>query len=290
MLLIFKGEIHLFFTQLRNSIMNKITKSIISLVLIFIILSGCNQKDPSQENDLKYEIVSYEKQSEGCDGLREDNCAKIKIEFPQIVAFKDELIKEKINNSIKSVFSMSEYSDQDEIDFKAEMEEFIKDYESFISEFPESFQSWFIEKTGVVKLNRANILSIDYLDYSYTGGAHANTFVAFINYSLADGNEITLDDIIPPAKQEELTKIGEEEFRKLKELKQEADLGQAGFWFENNDFYLNDNFLITDSTLVFYYNNYEVTAYAFGPTELIIPYSSIKSLVDDNSLIKPLIE
>ena len=123
---------------------------------------------------------------------------------------------------------MSEYSNQEEIDFNAEMEEFINDYESFISEFPESYQSWFIEKTGVVKLNRANIFSIDYLDYSYTGGAHANTFVAFINYNLSDGEEITLDEIISPAKQEELTKIGEEEFRKLKELTNEADLGQAG--------------------------------------------------------------
>jgi len=99
-----------------------------------------------------------------------------------------------------------------------------------------------------------------------------------------------LDEIIWPDKQAELTKVGEAEFRKLKELTAEADLGQAGFWFENNEFFLNDNFLITDSSLVFYYNNYEITAYAFGPTELSIPFSKIKSLVDDKSLIKPLIE
>ncbi len=72
----------------------------------------------------------------------------------------------------------------------------------------------------------------------------------------------------------------------MKELAADADLGQAGFWFENNEFFLNDNFLITDSSLVFYYNNYEITAYAFGPTELIIPFSKIKSLVEEKSLIK----
>ena len=270
--------------------MKYLTSAAISLLIIVILFANCSQKDSSTENELKYELINFEKQSEGCDGVTEQNCAKIKIEFPQIVEFENEVVKEKINNSIKSVFSMSEYSDQDEIDFKAEMEEFINDYDSFISEFPESYQSWFIEKTGVVKLNRANIFSIDYLDYSYTGGAHANAFVAFINYNLSNGEEISLDEVISPAKQEELTKIGEEEFRKLKELTQEADLGQAGFWFENNEFYLNDNFLITDSTLVFYYNNYEITAYALGPTELIIPFSKIKSLVDDKSLIKPLLE
>ena len=114
--------------------------------------------------------------------------------------------------------------------------------------------------------------------------------VEFRNYDLSNGDEITLDEIIPPDKQNQLTKIGEAEFRILKELSAEADLGQAGFWFENNKFYLNENFLITDSSLVFYYNNYEITAYAFGPTELIIPYSKIKTLVDDKSLIKPLLE
>jgi len=90
--------------------------------------------------------------------------------------------------------------------------------------------------------------------------------------------------------QKELTKIGEVEFRKVKELAAEADLGESGFWFENNEFYLNDNFLITDSSLVFYYNNYEITAYAFGPTELIIPMSKIASLLDDSSLIKPFLK
>jgi hypothetical protein len=86
-----------------------------------------------------------------------------------------------------------------------------------------------------------------------------------------------------------LIKIGEAEFRKLKELTKEADLGQAGFWFENNKFYLNDNFLITDSSLVFYYNNYEITAYAFGPTEIILPYSKIKSLIGQESILNNLI-
>ena len=263
---------------------------VVSTLILFLIVFSCSKKDPSAENELNYKIVKYEMQSEGCDSLREDNCVKIKYEFPQITSYANEQVKEKINNSIKVLFSMSEDSDPDSINFNAEMESFIKDSEEFINEYPGATLSWFIERTGEVKLNRANIFSIDYMEYSYTGGAHANTMVEFRNYDLSNGDEITLDEIIPPDKQNQLTKIGEAEFRILKELSAEADLGQAGFWFENNKFYLNDNFLITDSSLVFYYNNYEITAYAFGPTELIIPYSKIKTLVDDKSLIKPLLE
>jgi len=268
-----------------------------NITIVILLLSGitfffsCGGKDgSSMENALKYEMVKYEMQSEGCDSLREDICAKIKIEFPQITNFENKAIKDKINNAIESLFSMNENFTSDSIDFNAEMESFIAEFEDFISEFPDAFQSWFIERTGEVKLNKTNIFSIDFMEYSYTGGAHPNTMVVFKNYNLSNGEEITLDEIISPSKQSDLTRIGETEFRKLKELTAEADLGQAGFWFENNEFYLNDNFLITDSSLVFYFNNYEITAYAFGPTELSIPFSKIKTLVEEKSIIESFIK
>jgi hypothetical protein len=259
----------------------------VSFILMFI---SCGGKKTSNENNLSYKIEKYEMQSEGCDTLREDNCAKIKIEFPQITSFENADVKDKINKSIESLFSSNEEIGSGEVDIKSEMKSFIKDYEDFISEFPDSFQSWFIERTGEVRLNKGNIFSIDYMEYSYTGGAHPNTNVMFKNFNITDGEEITLDEIVPLDKQKELTAIAETEFRKLKVLTPDADLGQAGFWFENNEYYLSDNFLISDSSLVFYYNNYEITAYAFGPTELLIPYSSIKSLLGEKSLLNNLFE
>jgi len=263
---------------------------ILSLFSAILIFFSCGGKKESTENNLSYKIEKYEMQSEGCDTLREDNCAKIKIEFPQITSFENTKVKDKINKSIESLFSSNEEVGREEVDFNSEMKSFIADYLEFISEFPDAFQSWFIERTGEVKLNKGNIFSIDYMEYSYTGGAHPNTFVIFKNFNLTNGEEITLDEIIPADKQEELTNIAETEFRKLKELTPDADLGQAGFWFENNEYYLSDNFLISDSSLVFYYNSYEITAYAFGPTELIIPYSRIKTLLGEKSLLNNLIK
>ena len=265
------------------------------IIIITLMLSGivflisCGSKSPT-ENPLKFEVVTYQKQSEGCDSLRDDNCAKIKIEFPQILSFENGLVKEKINNSISGLFAQDILGGNKSNDFETLMNAFIEEYNSIITEFPDTYQSWFIERTGEVKLNKGNIFSIDYMEYSFTGGAHPNTFVTFKNFSLSDGEEIKLDQIISTDKQNELTTIAEAEFRKLKELTPDADLGQAGFWFENNKFYLNDNFLMTDSSLVFYYNNYEITAYAFGPTELEIPYSMIKNLIDEKSIISGFIK
>ncbi len=274
---------------LKKNFMKKYFLILLS-VSSFIMFFSCGDKKASAENNLNYTVEKYKMQSEGCDTLREDNCAKIKIELPQITAFENAGVKDKINKTIKSLFSSNEEIGIGEVDFNSEMKIFIADYKDFISEFPDAFQSWFMERTGEVKLNKGNIFSIDYMEYSYTGGAHPNTYVIFKNFNLTNGEEITLDEIVPADKQKELTDITEIEFRKLKELTPDADLGQAGYWFENSEFCLTDNFLINDSSLVFYYNNYEITAYAFGPTELTIPYSQIASLLGEKSLLNTLME
>jgi hypothetical protein len=268
----------------------KIHYLIFSLTGLLLTFYSCRGEKTASENDLKYEIVKYEKQSSGCDSLREDNCAKVKIEFPRITEFENETVKNKINNSIEKLFSFNGKDGSGVVDFNSEMDTFIQDYDSFIKEFPDSYQAWFIELTGEVRLNKENILSIDCMEYSYTGGAHSNTNVSFKNFNLNNGDEIKLSDIISEAKQNKLTIIAEEEFRKLKNIAPDADLGQAGFWFENNKFYLNEKFLIGDSSLVFFYNNYEITAYAFGPTELEISYLKIRDLIKENSIISNFIE
>jgi hypothetical protein len=82
-------------------------KNIISIIVLFsavVVLLSCGSKSPT-ENNLNYELVTFQKQSEGCDGVRDDNCAKIKIEFPQITSLENKLVKEKINRSISYIFS-----------------------------------------------------------------------------------------------------------------------------------------------------------------------------------------
>lgn len=77
---------------------------------------------------------------------------------------------------------------------------------------------------------------------------------------------------------DELTRIAEVYFRQAREIDPNADLSQEGFWFEDGKFKLNENFYFDDGDLVFYFNNYEITAYAYGPTEFYIPGTEIKQL------------
>ena len=259
---------------------------IAGLILLF---SCTDEKSNSSLNkNLKVVMIKHHKKSAGCESGQIDNCAEIKIEYPRIT-FNNKDVEDKINSSIFRLFAQGMLDSSESVDFESIMNRFISEYESFKKEFPDAPQSWIIERTGKVMLNKANIISMDCTDYSYTGGAHPNTFVTFKNFNLSTGREFQLVDLIHSEKLNELRQIAEVEFRKLKNLKSDDDLGKAGFWFEDNQFKLNDNFLIADSSLIFYYNNYEITAYAFGPTELVIPYQKIKNLVEQISPLSSLI-
>jgi len=72
-------------------------------------------------------------------------------------------------------------------------------------------------------------------------------------------------------------------------LKPDENLEEAGFWFNEGNFKLNDNFLITTDGLKFFFNSYEIGPYAIGTTELLIPFSRIKNILKDNSVLKKFI-
>ncbi|HLH18807.1 MAG TPA: RsiV family protein [Bryobacteraceae bacterium] len=40
-----------------------------------------------------------------------------------------------------------------------------------------------------------------------------------------------------------------------------------------------ENFALTDESLIFYYNTYEIASHADGPTEVEIPLSEIRDLL-----------
>jgi hypothetical protein len=76
--------------------------------------------------------------------------------------------------------------------------------------------------------------------------------------------------------EEKLTQLGEKAFRKERALTDTASLQKNYFEFPANKFTLNQNYGFTKEGIVFYYNSYEIAAYAAGPTEVIIPYEEIK--------------
>ncbi|MBK7866782.1 MAG: DUF3298 domain-containing protein [Ignavibacteriales bacterium] len=121
--------------------------------------------------------------------------------------------------------------------------------------------------------------------YGYSGGAHGGSWIYFFNYDLRNNKLLSLADVMNSNFLPQLTVEGEKVFRKEKNLQPNQSL-EGDFWFENNKFHLNENFLFTRSGITFYYNEYEISCYACGTTEIRIPYTNIKSLINQNGLLK----
>lgn len=115
-----------------------------------------------------------------------------------------------------------------------------------------------------------------------SGGAHPNYHLAFITWDVKADKEVGLDDIFVKNYQLELTEVASKIF-----TKDAASDGKtiADYRFEDGVFALNDSYKLTPQGIYFYYNNYEISSYAEGPTELLIPYSSVKHLLRPNTVV-----
>lgn len=121
------------------------------------------------------------------------------------------------------------------------------------------------------------LLSMSYCWYIYEGGAHGNYGKICYNYEKTTGKKITYKNLVKD--EAKLLAVAETKFKEQNGIPANEQIADM-FQFENNKFSLNDNFRFTDSSLVFYYNPYEIAPYAAGLIELNLPYNDIKELVN----------
>lgn len=154
--------------------------------------------------------------------------------------------------------------------------DFIRDFEQFKSEMPEYGMGWNMEANVSVLLASDSLISLQVDVESFTGGAHGSYVTNFINIEPTTGTAYLLDSFLKPGYEEVLNRLGEEDFRSQRELEQSASLEEAGFNFPSNEFKLNDNYGFRKEGIVFFFNSYEIAAYAEGPTEILIPYEELR--------------
>jgi hypothetical protein len=193
---------------------------------------------------------------------------------------------EDVNDFIMKKVLLTADSGKNYTTYQAYAADFIKGFDDFQKTDKDSPQTWFLEIRNDVAAQKPGYLSVKSRFVSYMGGAHPNTVFTYLNYNTADKQEILLDSLLLPGAMRKLTAIAEEIFRKNEKLSPTASL-KDGYFFENNTFSLNRNFTITVEGLKFLYNPYEIKAYAFGTTELLIPFTALKGIAKPNSLLSP---
>ncbi|MBX2843770.1 MAG: DUF3298 and DUF4163 domain-containing protein, partial [Flammeovirgaceae bacterium] len=190
---------------------------------------------------------------EACD-IQSDNCTYIEITYPEMVGKNDE----KINEIIKSEIFDLYFSDAEIVGaFDASMIHFLRSYQEFKDNFPESTQIW-NKKIDYNIVNQTNdLISLKIQSYEFTGSAHPNTFTNFLNIDLNDAEKIDLEKIVSKDFRTKLNQLVDQKYRNQNNLTAQDNLKEKKGLFEEK-INASENFAITKEGILFYFNNYDI--------------------------------
>lgn len=122
-----------------------------------------------------------------------------------------------------------------------------------------------------IKNNQRNILSLNLIVYSFTGGAHGMTVVESLTFDTETGKQYALEHLFKTGSdyEKELSDIIRKDIKRWNvEL-----LGTFEGIRSDQDFY------IADTSLVIYFQLYEITPYVWGFPYFPIPILDIQNIV-----------
>jgi hypothetical protein len=247
----------------------------LAVLVSAIVLSCTTTKDETDKHTLiTYEMKTFRLESSG--GCVSDStaCASYEVDYPVFTGL-DSSVAAIIEKRIQATADMG----NPELKGKPMQDiarDFIQSFEKFTKEFPDPSGGWYYGATISVVLLNDTLLSLSTQDEYFTGGAHGGGGKYYTNLHPRTGRDITLDDLLKPGYRQVLLTLGEQEFRKVREMGDTVSYQDNNFEFPDNKFQLNQNFGFTPQGIAFYYNSYEIASYAAGPTEILIPYTALK--------------
>jgi hypothetical protein len=232
-----------------------------------------------QSQSLQYKMENFEKAYNGKDN-KKDSIFLMQISYP--VFFGDSSVMpvaNKINKSIQESIFGEAAGGSEEL-FEG-FRQIVQDDEdsSYFSGF------WTFTTTVNHVFTKDNVISFYLFHDEYLGGAHPNSYGSGLNYNTLTGEMIADTDIFIPGYRDELNKLGEQIVRKEREIPESQTLSDYGYWFENDKFLMNNNFIIKEEGLFYTFVPYEIGPYVMGYTEIMFPYEKIKNLISPTGVL-----
>ena len=154
---------------------------------------------------------------------------------------------------------------------------FATDYETMTSDMGGLGGCWELKTQADTTYASDDVLTVSLETYAYTGGAHPNSNLAFYMFDRETGRTLSLTDLVSDTTA--LLNVVEQTFRQQQELLPQTNLEERGYFLRNGRFFLPANIGMSRRGLIFYYNPYEIAAYAFGPIEVTVPYDQLGGIL-----------
>ncbi len=254
-------------------------KKIVLVGIVALLLGACATKNETfQTEQVTYDETVY------ADGSQEDSLyVSFDIEYPTQLGHPAALrtIREDMQFNI---FGGAEYAKMDINDAIQHFVDVLTEEYLIMSKTLAAEAAMYEEESGeelsslvseewIVRGKVANvqddILSYGVEQYAYTGGAHGVTTHFYYNYDLETGQLLTEADFFVEGYAEVLTPLLLENLAVAEDVLADYDTEKI---LPNNNFYLSE------TGITFVYNPYEIAPYAYGETEILIPWEAVQRI------------
>jgi hypothetical protein len=154
---------------------------------------------------------------------------------------------------------------------------FADDYKTMTSDMGGLGGCWELKTTADTLYASDKALTVRMETFAYTGGAHPNSNLAFFVFDRKTGRTLSLNDLV--ADTTALLSVVERAFRSQQQLMPNTNLEEHGYFLRDGHFFLPANIGMGRKGMVFYYNPYEIAAYALGPIEVTVPYDQLDGIL-----------
>lgn len=239
-------------------------------ILVAVLFFACSEKTTEENTNLSFSRKTFS--SERCvDG----NCAKVEASWP--VAENTEAassINEQIELQLLNYFQQDK--NYDNLDSAAN--DYLTSFENYMKGFPEATGGWAIELNVKKTYESDSTLSFKLSEYNYSGGAHPNSSVYYMNFDKQRGEYLSVDRVI--LNEEKMMELAEAAFRQYYEVEEGVNLKDDGrFFLPQTGFFLPNAMGFEDGKFDLTYIPYEIGPYVLGYTELEFGLQDLEGIV-----------
>jgi hypothetical protein len=234
----------------------------------------CTPKNEESGVRLNYELKEFNKQL--CVG---ELCSSVKLQYPLFSGDSEEILFLNSHVEEQLIMMTGTFENPNSNSLEGAVDNFLNSYQKFMGEF-ESIQEWTVVVESKIGLLTPNLISMQFDSYSFTGGAHPNSFRVYINFDRVLQRPLRNEELILDKKR--LLQLAESKFRTHHDVKDSVSLEEDGrFFLENDrDFFLPVAMGFEGGDFVLYYNTYEIGPYVFGPSELIFTKEEVEGVIE----------
>lgn len=139
-------------------------------------------------------------------------------------------------------------------------------------------KTYYDHLTGRAEYGFEDIINYRMDEEVFTGGAHPCTITTILRFNAQTGDFISLENVFPLDRQGALQDLLVAKLMADKGAKTLEELHEQGY-LDMMEMFVSTNFALRADSIEFYYNEYDIAPYVYGPTSICLSYEQTDSLM-----------